>query len=82
MARGTVKWFNSQKGYGFISPRVAAKTCLSTSRRSRELAERARRRAGRRIRGSREQGQNVSREPQGSAREDVLHPIPLRDRRR
>jgi hypothetical protein len=38
MARGTVKWFNSQKGCGFIQPQGAARMCLFISRRSRKLA--------------------------------------------
>ena len=35
MALGTVKWFNSQKGYGFIQPQEAARMCLSISRLSK-----------------------------------------------
>ena len=36
MAKGTVKWFNSTKGYGLIQPQGGGKDVLSTSRRSSE----------------------------------------------
>ena len=35
MARGTVKWFNDQKGYGFISAEGAAGSVRALLRRSK-----------------------------------------------
>jgi cold shock CspA family protein len=31
MAKGTVKWFSEQKGYGFVSPKEGARTCSCTT---------------------------------------------------
>ena len=36
MSRGTVKWFNSQKGTGLFSRKAAAKTFLFISQLSKE----------------------------------------------
>ena len=38
MPKGTVKWFNSQRGMGSFSHRAAAKMCSSTSLQSNEPA--------------------------------------------
>ena len=35
MTTGTVKWFNGQKGFGFIQPTTAATMCSFTSVRSK-----------------------------------------------
>lgn len=34
MPTGTVKWFNNQKGFGFITPRMARRTSSFTRARS------------------------------------------------
>lgn len=38
MPQGTVKWFNAEKGFGFIAPEDGSRMYLSTTRRSRERA--------------------------------------------
>lgn len=36
--KGQVKWFNESKGFGFITPLMAAKMCSYTSPLSRVMA--------------------------------------------
>jgi CspA family cold shock protein len=81
MARGTVKWFNSQKGYGFIQPQGGGGRDVFVHISAVERAGLPRLNEGRRrVRGSLKSGQDLGGKSQGLA----LRPVriaPARQRR-
>ena len=66
MQKGTVKWFNPTKGYGFISPTTGDKDVfVHISAVERAGLSTLNEGTGRRIRACQQPRQDVRREPQG-----------------
>jgi cold shock protein len=68
MSRGTVKWFNFQKGYGFIQPQGGGKDVVVHISAVEKTGFSSLNEGQVVIRGSREQGKDIGRKSEGSTR--------------